>query len=430
MNGILQIYVVYNNGAPYIIVWFEQPQDNGSLYIQASFEELGAYIRRFQQQQLDRGKFVRFDKGVYVYNNRPFDAITINQSDTPEVIVTNFSLLNASTNDVVINAISGINVVYTNGFGYDAYPLLQGEAIKGLIQNPASGTLTLTLNISSGAPIDIAVFCLGTGKIATVTSLPGGIHDYVIPYSVSQGDSLAVVVCSPSPGGTSTPFGLITVTNDPSTGTGNITSVKYNGSDLDLFSGNALPLAPGQSGVFQIANTVDSPATLRIGTSGVAGTCVIDTTDSGGNFVSQFVVNPNDFGGFIANDQTPATAVLKSSGTPANYNGSVQNNAPNGNVINSVSINGNPIIYQSGNNFPMGRNGYGFFGNPNPNVPGNVNFVVNITAGVNPPTTVRVIGTNGVVYDQPFVANGNYTFALVAMGGADDLWRVELDPLA
>jgi hypothetical protein len=137
-------------------------------------------------------------------------------------------------------------------------------------------------------------------------------------------------------------------------------------------------------------------------------------------------------GGIIYNLNSITGQIGSSTGLSCTgiYNGSVSNQSPNGNVINSVTISGVPVTYQSGDNLPQTSGDFGFFDSPIPHVPGTFGITVNVSAGINPPTLVRVTDTNGTGYDEPFIGDGNYSFPFIVFGGSSDLWRVEVDPLA
>lgn len=190
----------------------------------------------------------------------------------------------------------------------------------------------------------------------------------------------------------------------------------------------------GTAGSYILGNNTSticaaSPVTLYTnGAFSVGGTLYSDVSLTLPVTGSAYVVN----GGIIYNLNSVTGQIGNSTGLSctAIYNGSVSNQSPNGNVINSVTISGVPVVYQSGNNLPQTSGKFGFFDSPITHSPGTFGVTVNISAGINPPTLVRVTGTDGVGYDQAFIGDGNYNFPFIVFGGIDDLWRVEVDPLA
>lgn len=81
---ITKISVVYAP-VPYIILETDNViTANGTQQAEIDFNELSAYINILTAQQTALGKYVNFFKGVYTVNNRNFDAIVIQPSDTPE----------------------------------------------------------------------------------------------------------------------------------------------------------------------------------------------------------------------------------------------------------------------------------------------------------------------------------------------------------
>lgn len=310
-------------------------------------------------------------------------------------------------------------------------------------------------NVSGTSPYQITGLTPGTTYDLQVLNNCGGvgfIQQVTVPTSTVYTasfllDSILYLICGNSTTTlySSSPFASgVTMYTDiglttPITGFSYISDSSGNIYQLNSLTGivgidTGSDCANGTSGSYILGNstsTICAASVVTLYTNGafaVGGTLYSDISLTLPVTGYAYVVN----GGVIYNLNSVTGQIGSSTGLSCTsfYNGSVSNQAPNGNTINSVKINGNDVTYLSGNNLPQSSGKFGFFDSPIAHVPGTVNFTINVGAGVNPPTTIRVIGTDGVGYDQPFISDGNYIFALVVLGGSDDLWRVELDPLA
>lgn len=123
---------------------------------------------------------------------------------------------------------------------------------------------------------------------------------------------------------------------------------------------------------------------------------------------------------------TTSTTTTTTTTAAPDINGTIQNINVFGATINSVSYDGSPVLYVSGDNLPIAFGNNGTFDVDS--VATTATFVVNVTGGGTPPGYVHVVDGDGVDHSQAWAGDGNYTFTSIPLGAFS--WLVQVNNTA